>query len=317
MQSASIDGIVKLTRTLTHHSRNVLPARAQQRTRHVIALWGTLTSRWRMVPSLVIVGAQRSGTTTLFRMLSEHPQVVRPTASKGAAYFDLNYERGFKWYRGHFPIKAFAYAMRRRRDLITFESSGYYMVHPLAAYRIARDLPTVRVVAMLRNPVDRAHSAHRHELRRGFETVDFQTALGLEGQRISGEAERIVDDPSYQSYELQHHAYLKRGEYADQVQRLHKALGRDRVYVIDADAFFKSPSREYAQLTDWLGLERAETSHTEVWNAAPRDALPAASRQQLVGHFEASDQQLTEILGWTPSWRSADSARLESSERPS
>ena len=65
--------------------------------------WGTLTSRWRLQPSFIIVGAQRAGTTTLYRVLSEHPSVARPTVSKGIGYFDVNYAKGPRWYRGTLP----------------------------------------------------------------------------------------------------------------------------------------------------------------------------------------------------------------------
>src|SRR6478752_113851 len=100
--------------------------------------WGTLTSRWRLQPSFIILGAQRAGTTTLYRVLSEHPSVARPTVSKGIRYFELEYHRGPRWYAGHFPLKALA---RRKHgpDVVTFESSGYYSFYPLAAARIARD----------------------------------------------------------------------------------------------------------------------------------------------------------------------------------
>ena len=122
--------------------------------------WGRLTSRWRLQPSFIIAGAQRAGTTTLYRVLSEHPAVARPTASKGIGYFDLHYARGPRWYRGHFPL---AWGARRTHgpDATTFESSGYYLFHPLAASRIAHDLPDVKVVVMVREPVERAYSAHK------------------------------------------------------------------------------------------------------------------------------------------------------------
>ncbi len=66
--------------------------------------WGMLTARWRLRPSFVIVGAQRGGTTTLYRVLSEHPALARPTVAKGIGYFDLRYANGPRWYAGQFPL---------------------------------------------------------------------------------------------------------------------------------------------------------------------------------------------------------------------
>lgn len=257
-----------------------------------------------MLPDIVIVGAQRSGTTTLFRLLSDHPQVVRPTMSKGMAYFDLNYERGPRWYRAGFPLRPSSSGRAAHRRRMTFESSGYYMFHPLAAQRIATDLPEAKVVVMLRNPVDRAYSAHRHELRRGFETEEFEAAVALEPSRTAGEADRLRADPSYHSFEHQHHAYLGRGEYAAQITRLFDTVGRERTYVMDADEFFRDPGVEFSRLCTWLGLEEPPPGPAEVWNAQPREPMTEAMREELMRHFEPFDAELARLLGRTPSWRS-------------
>lgn len=297
---------MKASRRLTHAARERMPDPVERRLRDVVDRWGRLTSRWRMLPEVVIVGAQRSGTTTLFRLLSEHPQVVRPTMSKGMAYFDLNYHRGPRWYRGRFPLRR--PSLRRGRRL-TFESSGYYMFHPLAAARIARDLPGAKVVVMLRNPVDRAYSAHRHELRRGFESEPFEEALALEPARLEGEAERLAADPEHRSHDHQHHAYLSRGEYAPQIERLFSTVGRERTYVVDADEFFADQAGEFAALCQWLDIAEPPPAPDQAWNAQPREPLPDGLRERLMRHFEPHDRALTELLGRRPSWRST--AELE------
>lgn len=294
---------MRTIRRLSGKARGALPTPTRTVVRRLAATWGIATARWRMAPEFIIVGAQRSGTTTLFRMLSEHPQVVRPTLDKGMAYFDLNYERGWSWYLGHFPLRRVAQITRRTKKLVTFESSGYYMVHPIAPTRIAKDLPNSKIVVMLRDPVDRAHSAHRHEQRRGFETEDFERALELEPSRTAGEIERIVKDPTYASYELQHHAYLGRGQYADQIQRLSDAVGKDRIYVIDADRLFQDPAQEFRDLCSWLGLDEPENVDARAWNAAPRAPLGDELRERLRDHFASHDRRLEDLLGKRPSWR--------------
>lgn len=295
---------MKASRRLTNRARTLLPRSVVRAVKQLIGAWGRLTARWRMLPAVVIVGAQRSGTTTLFRLLSDHPEVVRPTTSKGMAYFDLNYHRGPRWYRGHFPLRLRWPRRSGDRRRLTFESSGYYMFHPLAAGRIAADLPEAKVVVMLRNPVDRAYSAHRHELRRGFETEDFETAVDLEPGRVAGAQDRLRDDPSYRSFEHQHHAYLSRGEYAPQVSRLFETVGRERTYVIDADEFFRDQAAELAALCSWLGIEEPAAESSEAWNAQPREPMPDALRARLMAHFEPFDEELARVLGRTPSWRS-------------
>ncbi len=277
-----------------------LPEPVSNGVRRAQQLWGTATAGTRMEPSFIVVGAQRCGTTTLYRLLSGHPDVVRPTMAKGIGYFDLNYERGDRWYRGHFPVAGRAHDHRRRA---AFESSGYYCFHPLAAARIAADLPDVQLVMMVRDPVERAHSAYKHERARGFEDLDFAAALDAEPRRLEGEVERMIAEPGYQSFDHRHHAYVGRGRYAEQVDRLHSTVGRDRVRLLDADRFFQDPRREFADLTDWLGLSSWDPEVVPQENARPGDVLSDGLRDRLRQEFDESDEALAEHLGRPPSWR--------------
>ena len=291
-------------RRVTRFVRERAPLRLVLWLRSWIALWGKLTSPLRLRPSFIIVGAQRAGTTTLYRVLEQHPAVARPTVNKGIAYFDLKHERGLRWYRGHFPIR---WRARRRHgpDVVTFESSGYYLFHPLAAERIARELPDVKVVVMVREPVERAYSAHRHELARGYESEEFEEAVNLEQERTAGEVERIIADPAYESFHHRHHSYLARSRYSEQIERFVAELGPDRVHIVDADAFFLDPVAEFEPLRSWLGLPAWQPENVERWNARPRSPMSPELRERLDRYFEPYDARLAELMGRVPSWRAS------------
>jgi hypothetical protein len=273
----------------------------QRMARRAMLELGRATAPWRTEPDFLVIGAQRSGTTTLFRVLSQHPQVLRPTLSKGVGYFDTNYHKGRRWYAAHFPLRLTARLHGARTQV--FESSGYYSFHPSAARRIAADLPGVKVVMMVRDPVERAYSAHSHELARGFETEDFETAIALEPRRTAGEAERLAREDRYTSYAHRHHAYLARGRYAEQLDRFGEQLGRDRVYVMDAHRFFAEPVEELARLFDWLGLRGWVPADVGRENARSRAPMPEQLRSALSEHFEPYDAALADWLGRPASWR--------------
>jgi hypothetical protein len=261
-----------------------------------------------MLPGFLIVGAQRCGTTSMYRALSEHPAVLKAVLHKGVHYFDTNYERGPGWYRAHFPLVLTGrWSARRAGDPrgIAFESSPYYMFHPLAGDRIAADLPGVKLVVLVRDPVERAYSAHAHELARGFETESFERAIELEPDRLDGEAERIAAEPGYLSHSHQHHAYLARGRYAEQLSRLERLFGRDRIHVVDSGDFFAKPEPVYDGVLEFLGLAGADAGYPafDRHNARPRSDLPAALRARLDEHFLPFDERLTGWLEQIPSWR--------------
>ncbi|HEV2451529.1 MAG TPA: sulfotransferase [Streptosporangiaceae bacterium] len=261
--------------------------------------------RARMLPGFLIVGAQRCGTTSLTRTLSEHPAVSCALLHKEVHYFDTGYRHGIGWYRSHFPLLARArQAAPDGTEPVAFESSPYYMFHPLAAERIHRDLPGVKLLVLLRDPVERTYSAHAHEVAHGYEKESYERALDLEETRLRGEAERIVAEPGYNSYSHQHHSYRARGEYVEQLERLEVVFGRDRMLVIDSGDFFADPEPTYHEVLDFIGLPLGPEPGFKRRNARPRSAPMSRSiRAELEEHYRPHDERLAKWLGREPSWR--------------
>jgi hypothetical protein len=257
-----------------------------------------------MSPSFLIIGAQRCGTTSLFKALSSHPQVMRPPVEKGTDYYTFLHSRGLGWYRGHFPLRGSARirALRHGKP-VAFEACTYYLFHPLAMERIAVDFPGIRLVAMLRDPVERAYSAFKHELARGFETEpDFVRALDLEEHRLAGELERIREWPDYESFAHRHHAYLRRGQYAEQLERVLDHFPPDQLHVMESEAFFADPAREFSELLDFLGLAQWAPPRFDRHNARPGAPMPTTARERLQAHYAPHDARLAALLGRTPRW---------------
>lgn len=269
--------------------------------------YGRLTAPARILPTFLICGGQRCGTTSLYRALAAHPAVLKAVLHKGVHYFDTNYHRGSGWYRGHFPLLRAAARIERAYGVPAqvFESSPYYMYHPLALPRIARDLPGVKMIVLVRDPVERAYSQHAHEVARGFETeLSFARALALESARMRGQEERLRRDPRYYSFSHQHHAYRGRGEYVRYLDRMAKLLEPDRIQVVESERFFADPEPVYDEVLDFLGLPRLGYPTFVQHNARSRPALLSpALRADLRAYFAPYDGRLTRWLGRPPAWR--------------
>jgi hypothetical protein len=227
-----------------------------------------------------------------------------PTLRKGVHYFDLAYDNDLSWYRGHFSTLAQRDERSQQvgRRVLVGESSPYYMWHPYAPARIAHDLPDIRVLVALRDPVERAYSAHAHESARGYESEPFEAALSLEAQRIAGAEAALGASRGARHFAHQHQAYLARGEYVDQLMRLEAELGRDRMLVIDAEDFWTDPESQWADVLDFLGLPPAPVTF-ERHNARQRSPMDDALRNRLDTHFDTYDERLATWWGRKPSWR--------------
>ncbi len=265
---------------------------------------GQVTKERRVLPDFLIVGAQRCGTTTLFRTLVQHPAVMPPTLRKGVHYFDLAYENDLSWYRGRFPTLAQRDERSQQvgRRALVGESSPYYMWHPLAPARIAHDLPDIRILVALRDPVERAYSAYAHELARDYETEPFVTALELEPRRLAGAEQALQASRGARHFAHQHQAYVTRGQYIDQLELLERELGRDRMLVIDAQDFWTEPEEQWTDVLDFLGLPPSDVAF-ERHNARSRAPMDDALRTKLEAHFLPYDDRLATWWGRTPSWR--------------
>ena len=281
--------------------------RMARRTAH----WGLVTAgrpiyRARMLPSFLIVGAERCGTSSMYEVLSWHPSVFSAILPrKEVHYFDYNYARPLSWYRCHFPLRARAALAARDTGVapVAFEASPSYMCHPLAPERIARDLPGVKLIVMLRDPVARAYSSHTMRAGWGVETEPFERALELEDSRLAGEAERMAADPSYVGYNWRHFAYRARGQYAEQLEQLDRLVGRDRIHVIDSGEFFASPGSVYDQVLDFLGLPNVGHPAFDPPPTRSRPPMPDSVRKALEEHYRPHDERLAAWLGHEPSWR--------------
>jgi Sulfotransferase domain len=279
--------------------REKVPPAVQPAARQALLVFGRLTSRWRVEPAFMIIGGQRCGTTTLFKALADHPEVLRPPVDKGTDYYSLYYGRGASWYRSRMPL-------RRSKDSArqAFEACTYYMFHPFAIERIARDYPQLKLIAMLRDPVVRAYSAYKHEFARGFEAEpDFLRALELEDARLEGEVERMRADVDYESVPHRHHAYRRRGQYAEQLTRVFGQFPAEQVHVIESEAFFIEPSLEYRRLIDFLGLDRWEPRSFAALNARPSSAMRNDARDFLIEHYRDHDAALADLLGHPLAWQ--------------
>src|SRR3954464_7116926 len=246
--------------------------------------YGRLTAPGRMIPSFLICGGQRCGTTSMYRALAAHPVVIKAVLHKGVHYFDTSYDHGLAWYKAHFPLVRSADKVGERYGVAaqTFESSPYYMYHPQAAARIALDLPGARLLVLVRDPVERAYSQHHHEVARGYETErDFGAAIALEPARLHRQEDRLAEDPRYYSFAHQHHAYRARGEYARYLAVMAQHVGRERIHVVESERFFAEPERTYDEVLRFLGLPIAlERRAFEQHNARPRAAdMDAAIRR--------------------------------------
>jgi len=265
--------------------------------RRLRADYHELTAPLRGLPSVVIIGAQKSGTTSLFNYLVQHPDVL-PPLGKEVHYFDFHYARGVKWYRGRFP-----YRHQLRGGSLTLDASPYYLMHPLVPERVAQLLPGVKLIALLRNPVDRALSHYQHEVRAGRESLSFVEAIDKESERLAGEEERLREDPYYYSFNHHRYSYTRRGLYIEQLHRWVQYFPRTQLLVLQSEWLFRDPVAATAAVHDFLGLRSHRLERYKPFLPGNYDpAMPADLRKRLAAYFEPCNRELYRWMGKEFDW---------------
>jgi hypothetical protein len=280
---------------------------ARESAKRALRSYGELTAGWRRGPDFVIIGAKRGGSTSLYNYVLEHPRIVPLFPSrqhiKGVHYYDTRYARGLTWYRSHFPLEmAGRPVVRPFARPICGEGSPYYLFHPLAAERLAKDFPDVRIIVSLRNPVERAYSHFKERTHHGGETLSFEDALAAEPDRLRGEAERIVAEPGYVSVEHENHSYLAQGRYLDMLPRWFSLFPREHVHIAISEEFYADPDRHVNEVWKFLGLPPHLLQSRVRHNYLPAADMATETRHRLQESLVEHNRGLSDLLGRPLPW---------------
>jgi hypothetical protein len=260
------------------------------------------TNSARLLPAALIIGTQRGGTSSLFKYLAAHPNVVR-SLRKETEFFSREYFRGLGWYRAHFPLRVRA-SLRRDR-LLTFEATPDYLFHPHAPARAAEIVPDAKIIVLLRNPVERAISHYLHMVAIGLESLPLPDALEAEASRIAPDVEAMERDPLHYCHAFLHFSYVSRGLYSEQLARWFRYFPRDRVCIIKSEDFYADPRDIYVRTLDFLGLPQWTPKGFLVYTDA-HPMLSAhqmeAATAQLRGAFEEDAARVVELVGPRFTW---------------
>lgn len=207
------------------------------------------------LPNFLIVGAPRSGTTSLYRYLREHPQVFLPSV-KEPGFFAEGEARKVT------TLEEYARLFEETTAKAIGEASVTYLYDPGAAARIRDVLGTgTRILILLRNPVDKTRSLWAHMTAIGAESLPFEEALAAEEGRLSG-ATRLPAGTLAPTY----YAYVARGRYAPQVRRYLETFPRERVRVDLFEEFFENPATAYSGVCDFLDVDKGHSPRFRVYN---------------------------------------------------
>ena len=236
--------------------------------------------RWRerALPDFIIIGGMKCGTSSLFNYLGQHPQLFG-SSYKELRYFshDEYYSKGEKWYRSHFPI------MKKLPDgSLTFEASPDYLASPETPERMEKLVPNIKIIALLRNPTERAISHYFHSIKKGWRQDEILNAMKVED---------II--------------FKQRGLYKRQLERYYKLFPSENILVIGSEIFFENPVEMLKEVYSFLGVD----PDIEISDLSPkqvgfnREPVDTAVHEYLDDYYKTFNQELFDFIGRDFEWR--------------
>ena len=196
------------------------------------------------LPDLLGIGTQKGGTTYLHALLQHHPQIFLATP-KEQHFFTLHWQRGGPWYADQFA--------QAESHQCCGEVTPYYLFHPEVPQRIKSQLPDVKLIVLLRDPVERALSQYFHSRRLGLEPLELEAAFAAEPKRLADAAEQLAAGKPHRSH--QQHSYLSRSRYEQQIARYEELFKPEQLLILRSEQLFAKPSYGWTLVLQFLGVD--------------------------------------------------------------
>jgi hypothetical protein len=264
----------------------------------------TTTGPSHVLPDFLIIGTARSGTTSLYEYLSQHPSVI-PGVGKEVYYFDKKFDKGINWYKSFFPTKLSKSLLenKQKNKCLTGEATPRYLHYPHAPKRVFDLIPNVKLIVLMRNPIDRAFSHYQMEVGSGNEELSFEEAIQQEEKRILDDMKKMESDENFYSVYFYRKSYLTRGIYVNQLKRWFEYFPREQFLILKSEDLYSKTSEVYDQVLDFLGLPNFELNSFKAHRMRKYSAIGEETRKKLADYFKPYNKQLYQLLDRNFDWK--------------
>lgn len=228
-----------------------------------------IRSEWKMgkLPDFLIIGEMKCGTTALYKYVTEHPQ-IEPAKRKELAFFNIHFNKGVRWYQHQFP---------NHPKHLTGEASGY-LKFPDVARKVAGVIPHVKLIVILRNPVDRVYSHYHMHVKKRRIAMPFEKAI----QTIPG--------------------YLDQGKYAWKLKKWMEIFPDNQFLIIQNETLNKTPQKTMNGVFRYLGLHDFSVNVHKKYNTQNYTNIHPQTRKWLINYYKPYNNELYELLNKKFDW---------------
>ena len=264
-----------------------------------------ITRNYRLLPDFLIIGYHKCGTTSLYNYLIQHPNIAQ-AGRKEIQYFSMSYWRGINWYKSYFPTIFTKKKVEKKTNtkFITGEASAQYIYHPYSLERIKKTLPDVKLILLLRNPIDRAFSHYKHLKDIDAEKIEtFEEVIELDSKRH----EVMFDNFRKNKIKEYNHKfflppYISMGKYVIQIEKLFKIFPKENIIILESKELRDFPEKTTNRVFDFLNLSVMNNINFEEKNIGRYPPMNSDTRTKLVECYRPYNKKLEKLLNRKFDW---------------
>tara|TARA_Y100000590_G_scaffold467418_1_gene646276 strand:+ start:12812 stop:13723 length:912 start_codon:yes stop_codon:yes gene_type:complete len=267
-------------------------------------LYRKITSGLRTYPDFIIIGAGRAGTTALYSYLIQHPKIIPAYINNSEDVADLHFfeymiSDNIQWYKSHFPISF----SKSKTHSITGEFTSTYMYHPDVPKRIFNLLPKIKLIVILRNPIDKAYATYQQQFRFGEITSTFQETINAEFRRMDIKREFPEFNTGNHDFENSvAHNIIRHGIYANYLKTWFEIFDKNQILILNSEDLKNSTKETLKQIFNFLNISDYEISDISPVNVGKYPPIDNITRQKLINFFKPHNQRLNELLTMNLNW---------------
>ena len=259
-----------------------------------------ITGPLRVLPDFIIIGSMKCGTTSLYYDICEHP-CASPAAYDEIGFFDSNFHLGLNWYRSMFPTKRRIEDIRRKEGVaITGEDTPFYFWNPVAAKRIQKLLPNIKLITILRNPIDRAYSEYQDVVSSESNSPSFETFIENEINTRRKDSSLITEE----NFEIfnQKNSYLLKGIYVDQLKIWAGLFPKEQIFTLSTENLNSEPITALESVFQYLNLPDYKIKNIQRQKQKKYVPMNSQTRKMLIEFFKPHNERLFKFIGKKFDW---------------
>jgi len=262
--------------------------------------WFYFTSLFRVLPDFFVIGVVRGGTTSLYHYLGQH-NCIKQAAYDELGYFDDNYHLGVHWYKSLFPtIFTKNKITKQFGKFLTYDVTPFYIYNPLVARRISECFPNAKIIANLRNPIDRAYSNYIIAFQDGDIDKTFEEIIELEINEIENSKSRLNSESFL--VDNYYEKILARGFYAEQLKIWYKLFPKEQLLMISSEELSRNTDKVLKEIFEFLDVPYVKINDYTKQNKRNYSLMKDETRRFLIEYFKHHNEKLYKLINKSFDW---------------